>query len=304
MSFIIGVDIGGTKIALGIVKEDGNVIEKNVIATNTTIAPEQMIDQICQEIDSLLTKSSLSINEIQGIGIGAPGPLAQEEGEIICPPNLPNWRNIKIVNQIKQYFNCPVYLENDANAATLAEKWVGAAKVNNNFIYMTISTGIGAGLYLNGKLFSGSSGSAGEIGHMVVDPSYGQCKCGQRGCFEYVASGTAIARLGSEKINKDLSTKEVFELYSAGNEQIIPIVEDVFKNIGSSCVTLINIFDPEKIVIGGGVSKVGEPLFNSVRDYVKKYALSPMGRETKIVPSGLGQDTGIIGAAALVVSQK
>lgn len=301
MEFVIGIDIGGTKTAIGVVDVYGEIIAKSTLLTNQMLTPEQMIDNICNEIDKLLLQTNVSLKNIKGIGIGAPGPLNSKKGEIICPPNLPNWKNVKIVEQVRDYFQCPVFLENDANSAALGEKWVGAAIENNNFIYLTISTGIGAGVYINGELLVGSSGNAGDVGHIVVDPTYGICKCGQKGCFEYVASGTAIARLGSEKIGKDLSTKEVFELYNNGNEKVVPFIEDVFRNIGVGCVTLINTFDPEKIIIGGGVAKVGEPLFSNVRAYVKKFALNTTGRATDIVPSKLGQDSGLIGAAALVI---
>lgn len=301
LEFIIGVDIGGTKTAIGVVDVYGEIITKSTLLTNQTLTPEQMIDNICNEIDKLLLQAELSIKDNKGIGIGAPGPLNSKKGEIICPPNLSNWKDVKIVEQIREYFHCPVFLENDANAAALGEKWVGAAKENNNFIYLTISTGIGAGIYINGELFVGCSGNAGDVGHIVVDPAYGTCNCGQKGCFEYVASGTAIARIGSEKIGRDLSTKEVFELYSSGNEKVVPFIEDVFRNIGVGCVTLINIFDPEKIIIGGGVAKVGEPLFGNVRDYVRQFALNTAGKTANIVPSKLGQDSGLIGAAALVI---
>ena len=132
-----------------------------------------------------------------------------------------------------------------------------------------------------------------------MDPSYGQCLCGQYGCFETIASGTAIAKRGSEIIGKDLSTKEVFDLYAEGNPEIVNYIEGVFKMIGVACVTIINTFDIEKIVIGGGVSKVGDPLFDAIRSYVSQYALNPPGRKTEIVPAKLDQSSGVIGAAAL-----
>lgn len=304
MSYFIGVDIGGTKTAMGIVDKEGTILAKKIIPTNLAVSPEQMIRDICNDLNELINQTPLSIKEIEGIGIGAPGPLDPAKGEITSPPNLPNWINIRIVDIFKEYFELPVILENDANAATLGEKWVGAAQNNNHFVYMTISTGIGAGLFLDGNLVTGTRGNAGEIGHVVVDPSYGKCKCGQLGCLEHIASGTSIARIASEKLKRTLTTKEVFELYEAEHKDIVPLIDAIFQKIGIGCVALINMFDPEKIVIGGGVSNVGEPLFQSLRDYVSKYALNPAGRETEIVPSGLNQDTGIIGAAALILKMR
>ncbi len=223
---------------------------------------------------------------------------------ITNPPNLQNWRDVPVVEQIQDHFTVPVLFENDATAATLAEKWLGAGVANDDFIYLTVSTGIGAGIFSQGKLMSGARGNAGDVGHIVIDPAYGQCVCGQFGCFEMIASGTAIARLGSEAVGKTLTTKEVFTLYHKGDAAIVALIEKTFEKIGAGCVSLINLFDPEKIVIGGGVSKVGEPLFSAVQQYVSQYALNPSGRSTEIVPAVLDQDAGFIGAAALAFKHK
>ncbi|WP_172371744.1 ROK family protein [Sporosarcina jiandibaonis] len=304
MNFAIGVDIGGTKIAIGLVKDDGTLIKEIIIATNLQCSPYQMIDNICSEIKQLLVSHSIAERDVLGIGIGAPGPLNINEGMIVCPPNLPNWKNVEIVKRFRQAFPVPIFLQNDANAATLAEKWLGAAVKSSHFIYLTISTGIGAGIYSNGNLVGGASGNAGDVGHMVIDPKYGKCTCGQYGCFEWIASGTSIARLGSTIVGKKLEAKEVFEFYNQGHQEISQMIENVFTNIGVGCVSLINSFDPELIVIGGGVSKVGEPLFKAIRKYVSEYSLNPNGQMTEIVPSGLAQQSGVIGAAALVILDK
>jgi glucokinase len=301
MNYAIGVDIGGTKVAIGIVDEQGKIHANTLIPTDKQLKAEEMVAMIKQTIQKLLLDFPIRENKLVGIGIGSPGPLDLKEGTIVCPPNLPNWINVPIVENFKQEFHIPVLLENDATAAALAEKWVGAAKDSNHFIYVTISTGIGAGLYINGKLISGERGNAGDIGHMVIDPSYGECTCGQKGCFEWVASGTAIARLGSEIIGKSISTEQVFKLFINGHEEITCMVKEVFKNIGVGFVSLINTFDPERIIIGGGVSQVGEPLFSAVKEYVSRYALNPSGRNTKIMPSGLKQSSGVIGAAAIIL---
>ncbi|WP_226038498.1 ROK family protein [Aquibacillus saliphilus] len=302
MEYSIGVDIGGTKVAIAIVDHHGVVVGQTVIPTDLSIKPEKMITIINETIAKLIKDNSITSEYVKGIGIGAPGPLNSKDGIISCPPNLSNWIDIPIVEQVQEYFSFPVILENDANAAALAEKWLGAAQENNNFAYVTISTGIGAGLFVDGKLLGGSRGNAGDIGHTVVDPSYGQCPCGQFGCLEFIASGTAIARRGSEIAGKQLSTKQVFDLYNQDHKEIKAYVEDVFRIIGVACVSLINTIDPEKIVIGGGVSKVGAPLFDAVRTYVSQYALNPGGRKTEIVPAVLDQNAGVIGAAALSFS--
>lgn len=303
MANVIGIDIGGTKTAIGIVDGSGAILAKSVIATDLTISPEEMVRRIYFNVKEMMVECNLTIDQFCGIGIGAPGPLESRSGIILNPPNLPNWRDVHIVEMIHTEFRLPTFLENDANAATLAEKWVGSAQDLDCFVYLTISTGIGAGFYESGKLIRGKSGNAGDIGHMVIDPSFGTCACGQKGCFEWIASGTSIARQGSHLLGKEVTTQEVFELYRKGHPKISEMIELVFEKIGVGCVSIINALDPEKIVIGGGVSNVGEPLFVAVQKYVKQYALNSSGTKTEIVPAGLEQDTGLIGAAAVAFNR-
>lgn len=299
MKYSVGIDIGGTTVAIATVNELGEINEQRVIPTDLSISPGEMIIRISEEVKQVVNSSGIAMDNIIGIGIGAPGPLDSKNGMITCPPNLQTWIDVPIVDLLKKELPLPITLENDANAAALAEKWIGAAQENDDFAYITVSTGIGAGIFADGKLLRGLKGNAGDIGHAVVDPSFGQCSCGQYGCLESIASGTAIAKHGSEILGKDVTTKEVFDQYHEGNEKIIEYIDKVLRVLGVACVSVINTFDPEKIVIGGGVSKVGDLLFNSIRSYVRNYALNPTGRQTEIVPAKLKQNAGVIGAAAL-----
>ncbi|MBU5465397.1 ROK family protein [Virgibacillus sp. MSJ-26] len=303
MKYFIGVDIGGTKVAIAVVSETGKILKQNVIPTELTILPKEMIMKISNSIREILAQTEIVKNDIIGIGIGSPGPLDAKEGLITHPPNLQNWRNVPIVKWMKEWWSVPIILENDANAAALAEKWLGAAQDNQNFVYMTVSTGIGSGIIADGKIYHGASGNAGDIGHTVVDPSFGQCSCGQYGCLESIASGTAIAKRGSDILGKQVTTKDVFTLYDEGHLKIVAFINKVFKVLGVACVSIINTFDPEKIVIGGGVSQVEAPLFEMIRDYVRNYALNPNGRNTTIVKAELDQNAGVIGAAALYLDK-
>lgn len=302
MSYAIGIDIGGTKIAIAIVSHNGDILAEDKLLTDLLIEPEKMIEQAIKATDQLLANNNLILNDLIGIGIGAPGPLNSKTGMITNPPNLSNWINIPIVKHVQAHYPIPVRLENDANAAALAEKWIGAAQANQDFVYLTISTGIGAGIYANGQLITGARGNAGDFGHTVIDPSYGQCNCGQFGCLEHIASGTAIAKKGSEIAGEVLSTAEVFSRYQQ-DPNLTLYLDDVFRILGTACVTLINTFDPEKIVIGGGVANVGDVLFNGMKHYVSRYALNPDGRNTEIVSAKLEQHAGVIGAAALCFEQ-
>lgn len=257
MMYSIGVDIGGTKVAIAIVDSTGKMIKQSKISTNVTIAPKEMINRISQEVERIIKLSRIPLQDIIGIGIGAPGPIDISTGMIVSPPNLTNWVDIPIVEWFKGKWPLPIFLDNDANAAALGEKWIGAAQNNKDFIYVTISTGIGAGIFVDGKILHGQKGNAGDIGHIVVDPSFGKCICGQYGCIESIASGTAIAKRGSEIMGEDLSTKDIFDLYEEGHTDIVTFMDKIFRTLGTACVTIINLLDTEKIIIGGGVSNVG-----------------------------------------------
>lgn len=300
MKFSVGIDIGGTKTAIGIVSAAGEVIVERVIQTDLGKTPQQMVQAMAEVVIELQAESNITDDMILGMGIGIPGPLDAAKGKFSCPPNLPGWHEFEVATELRKYISFPLQVQNDATSAALAEKWIGSAQDNTNFIYITISTGIGAGLFLDGKLFTGFRGNAGDIGHMVIDPSLGECICGQKGCFEWVASGTAIARQATSIRGQDTSTKEVFELYGMKDPQMTQLVNQVFEYLGMGIVSLINTFDLEKVVIGGGVSQVGDPLFQAIRVYVAQYALSPVGKETEIVPTKLKQNAGLLGAAALI----
>lgn len=300
MKYKIGIDIGGTNIVTGMIDESGKLQDHEIIPTDLSISPFDMISKINDKLKTMIKRSKINENDIKGIGIGAPGPLDSKKGMIICPPNLQTWKDIPIKKWIEDEFPYPVQLENDANAATLAERYFGAGKNIDNFIYMTISTGIGAGIFSEGKLLHGQKGNAGDIGHVVVDPSFGKCVCGQYGCLENIASGTAISREGSKIFGESLTTKEVFDLYKEGHSKIVPYIDRVLEILGIACVNLINTFDTERIVIGGGVSKVGALLFDTLQNYVNTYALTPHGRYTEVVPAQLELHSGVIGAALCV----
>lgn len=293
-SYAIGVDIGGTKIAIGIVDRQGQVAAKQILKTDVDVSPHEVCEEIHQAIEKLITDAKVPVKEIAGLGVGAPGPIDTAGGTIVCPPNLPTWTGFPIRKFFEERIQLPFMFENDANVATLAEKWVGAARNNDNFIYLTISTGIGGGLFLNGDVVWGKCGNAGEVGFTTMTPD------GKT--IEQLASGTAIAKRASRLMNQPLTTKEVFELYHQGDPVIVPFIEETFTYLGMFCTNLIHFCEPEKIVIGGGVSQVGEPLFNAIRNYVSRHANTPFGRETEIVPAKLGQDTGLIGAAALFLA--
>ncbi|GEM05907.1 glucokinase [Halolactibacillus miurensis] len=298
--YALGIDIGGTKTAIGLVTTTGDVVGYDKLPTDQTIEPTKMIERIIVHVKTLLEKHRIDDNQLYGIGIGAPGPLDISHGMITYPPNLPRWRNVPVVKLMSAYFSVPIRLENDASCAAVAEHSFGASQHYTDSLYVTISTGIGAGIISKNTLISGGKGNAGDVGHMVIDPSFGECVCGQYGCFEHICSGTAISREASKLKGTSISTEEAFRLYEAQDKDMVPYLDTVIERMGMALVSLINSLDPEIVVIGGGVSQVGDTLFEPIRHYVKRYTLNKDAGDTPIVPAKLNQEAGIIGAAALV----
>lgn len=293
----IGIDIGGTKIAIGLVDETGTVLAQQSLKTDPAKTPSQLIEETAQAVNGLLEQQNIAPADVKGIGVGAPGPLDAKNGRLDSPPNLPSWHGFGVVEELRKHFGAwPIHFQNDATAATLAEKWLGAAKNADNFIFITVSTGIGAGIYMHGRLITGASGNAGDVGYIMVEPG----AAGTEGYWEQVASGTAIARQASGLLGRPVGTKEAFDLAEGGDAQMRELIDVTYKRLGMGCVSLINTLDPELLVIGGGVSQIGEPLFDAIRGYVSQHALSPSGRRTAIVPAALSQNAGLIGAASLV----
>jgi len=311
--YVIGIDLGGTTINSALGDLEGNIICTRSILTNKQKGVQHIKDNILNSIQYLIEKSAVSEDEILSIGIGAPGPLDIAKGEIIWTPNLP-FKNFNIVNHIKDRFNVPVYIDNDANVAAVGEFVFGAGQDINNMIYITLSTGIGGGAILNGKVYRGSSGNALEIGHMIIDKKGPLCNCGNYGCIEAISSGTAIVKKVKHLLEKgvysslkkydNITCKEVFEEYKNKDKLCEHIIDEAIEYLGICIANVINCFDPEIIVIGGGISKVGETLFNKLNKVIEKKTFDNMYRNTKVVPAKLGSHSGVIGALLLAMSQE
>jgi glucokinase len=264
---VIGVDIGGTKIAAGVVGDRAEIITSRVVETRAAEGFDVSIAQLWRVIEDLRTP------EVQAIGICAPGPLDPLSGIVLNPPNLPGWVNLPLAAIAHEKFALPVLLENDCNAAGLAETRYGAARGCRHVFYAGIGTGIGTGIILNGEIYHGAHGAAGEGGHVTIDyRSSIVCGCGVAGCIEALASGPAIEK---HKLDLDQTTER----------------------IGAWLGAMVSLLDPEIIVIGGGVARIGEPLFSRLREIVPQKTINPF--QPKIVPAKF--DSGIIGAAAVAM---
>lgn len=309
--YVIGVDLGGTKITTAISDLTGEIIEKTTLATGSALGEEVVLGRIFDSISMVLEASEISEEDVRAIGIGAPGPLDSEKGIIITTPNLP-FKNYNLVKPIEERFGIKTYLDNDANAAAIGEYTFGAGKGTKNLIYITVSTGVGGGAILNGRPYRGNTSNALEVGHMTIEPfSKYRCNCGKYGDVESLASGTAIAKRAKEAVEEgretslkdveNITSYEVHQAYLEGDQVAIEILDTALEYMGIAIANLIVNFDPEMIVIGGGVTKIGDLFFDKVRESAKKRSFEFMFNSTKIVPSKLGQESGVVGALALAM---
>jgi glucokinase len=309
-SFVIGIDLGGTKINGALADLEGKVLSKFTIPTNASEGEEAVLGRIVEVIETVIEKANKTVEEIKTIGIGSPGPLDAKAGIIVTTPNLP-FRNFQLVKPIIEKFNIPTFLDNDANVAAIGEYMLGSGKGTTNMVYITVSTGIGGGAILDGRVYRGSTSNALEVGHMTIVPDGPRCNCGNNGCIEALASGTAIARQAREAIAAGLETSlsgldvvtsyEVYKEAQSGDKVSKDILDKSFNYLGIAVASIITSFDPEMFVIGGGVSQMGDVLFDKVQQVVNKRCFKSMSENCKIVPAGLGTDAGVMGAVALAL---
>jgi glucokinase len=305
---VIALDIGGTQSRVALVNSDAKILKRVSVPTEAG----QGYKIIIKSIRELLTDDELA--RVVGIGVAIAGLVRADSGTLVYSPNMPGWLNFPIKQIFADEFGVPIYVGNDASLAAIGEYKYGAAKDIDNFIYITVSTGIGGGLILDGKLYVGADGYAGEVGHMTIDPDGPLCVCGMRGCFEAMASGTAIAREARERIAagdksslSDIVDCDLSKITAATVEQAARsgdgLAKDVMHqaavNLGIGLSNLIIIFNPDAIVVGGGVSRSNELIFDPARQVVAKRAVRYLQRDVPIIKAVLEDNVGLIGAAAM-----
>lgn len=311
---IVGVDLGGTKISAILADAGGNIVARDLRDTLAQEGPEAVTRRIVESIKQVATGA-----DIAGIGIGAAGTCEASTGIVASSPHLPGCRNLPLKDIIQREFGLPTYLDNDANAAVLGEYYFGAGVGIDNLIYVTVSTGIGGGLIIDGKIYRGTSGSAGEIGHMTIDVNGPRCDCGNIGCWETLASGTALAREAVRQIEagaqthilsfaqgdlKEVSAKTVFLAAQQGDRLANDLISRTGYYVGVGLVNLVNIFNPELILIGGGLSQMGQLLLDPALRVVGERAFELPARAVRIEIARLGADAGVLGAVALFLQEK
>ncbi len=314
MKYAIGIDIGGTKISLVLGTEKGKVLARREIPTLTGSGTKTCIQNLVANLRSVIRESGIPKKQILGIGVGCPGAINAEKGILPRSPNLPGWAGLPLKKILKKATGLPVHLANDANAAALGESFFGAGKNSRNFIYITVSTGIGGGIVIHERLYEGSGFVAGEIGHMSIVPEGRKCNCGQKGCLEAYASGTAIGNFVRERMNKSktviqkflagnkkVNAKQVGKAARAGDKLAIASYQKAGYYLGIGIANLLNILNPEKVVIGGGVLKSAHKIFwKTMIKSTRQHAWPEAFRTVKIVRSQLKEHVGNLGALALV----
>jgi glucokinase len=314
MRYIVGIDLGGTNIVAGCVAEDGTSLRgTRSTSTGAEDGPDAVVRRIIETAHAAMaeTRALDPGAEFIGAGVGAPGPLDTRRGVVLLTPNL-GWVNMPLRQRLGDGLGLRTALDNDANCAVLGEWWQGAARHSRIAIGLTIGTGIGGGLILDGRLYHGASDIAGEVGHMTIDASGRRCKCGNYGCIEAYASGPNIALRAVEAIQsgessslpsyvggdlRQITAQLVYEAAQAGDDLALEVVRDTARLLGAAVASLINIFNPEVVVVVGGVTQAGESLFEPLRREVTRRAFKPAVEVCRIVPGELTGVAGVYGAA-------
>ncbi len=302
---LIGLDLGGTNIAAGLVDNDGVVIEKVSIPTNSNRPSNEVIKDILALLKDLVSKSS---EKVEYIGIGIPGLVNKDMSLVLRCANL-DWTNVELMKGLKE-LDIPLVIDNDANVAAYAEFKIGSLKNSINSVMLTLGTGIGGGIIIDNKEFRGGYGLGSEIGHMVIGSNFYDCNCGKNGCFETFSSATAIIKYAEHLINttdkksklrvlESISAKNVIELSKEGDLIALEVFERFIKYLAIGIVNIINLIDPNVISIGGGVSGAGDYLLDNLNSEINKHLFIPDYESAKLVIASLGNDAGIIGAAML-----
>ena len=316
--YLFGIDVGGTTVKCGLFRSDGELLEKWEIPTRTEENGRWILPDVEETILDRMRKKGLKKEEVSGVGVGVPGPVT-ESGEVPAAVNI-HWGYKNVAGELEEALRLPVRVGNDANVAALGEMWAGGGRGSSNLIMVTLGTGVGGGVIVNGRIVAGAHGAGGEIGHGIIMPEEKEtCNCGNRGCVEQTASATGIVRLARryreehypaekateapEWLRRDCVTaRDVFDAYKSGD----PAAEDIVSRFGDylgralafcACVT-----DPEVFVIGGGVSAAGPVLLDVLEKYYQKYAF-PACRSARMVLAELGNDAGIYGAARLLLDE-
>lgn len=308
---ILALDIGGTKLAAGILSAQGELLDHLRVPTRLELGPRGVVDQLLELARDLLAGS---VRPVALVGVGCGGPLDREAGVVQAPPNLPGWHDVPLSRWLQEALSLPVALDNDANAAALAEWRFGAGRGARQLVYLTVSTGIGGGVILDGRLYVGKSGNAAELGHIQIDYAGEPCHCGGRGCLEHYASGTSLARRASELARshpeswlarqpQPLTARTVLQGLEMGDPLVQTLWDDTLDRLAAGVASMVHAFDPERVIIGGGLANFGEHLFGPLRERVAARTMPALWQGVQLLRAELADHVGLYGAAAVALEQ-
>ena len=309
----VGIDLGGTNIKIGLFDSELKLISKTSVATKVDMGPNVVIDKMAQTAKKLLAEAGFSLQDVVAVGIGTPGPAKYSEGIIIKSTNMPTFKNVPICRMLNERLGAPVVFDNDANVACWGEYAVGAGKGVKDMVFFTLGTGIGGGIISNGELVHGCDENGAELGHMVIYPDGRKCNCGQRGCVEAYASADSTARRAREAIEAgaesnlkkvldkkgQITSKDVYEHLADGDKLAKEITDGTAKALAITCINMLHTTEPKRIVFAGGMIAAGDVLLNRIKDFFNEHIWTLKKEMVEICFATLGEDAGIIGAAAL-----
>ncbi len=316
--YIVGIDLGGTNIKSAIVSEEKKIIVKTSVPTPTQEGPKAIMDAMANVVHDLMNKEGIKTQDILAVGIGAPGPMNWQTGVVYSPPNLPGWHNVPLADEMQKRLNVPCYVENDANAACFGEYWLGAGQGCDCIAVLTLGTGVGGGIVVFKKLLRGIDGTAGELGHLKVQRDGRLCGCGSRGCLEAYASVTGMVKTAIEKIENGEKTiltemcnnnlqaitgKMIYQAVEKGDKLAQEVFQETAVWLGLGIASIVNMLNPERVILCGGMISAGDILFNPVRETVMKNAFEVPAKRCEILPAGLGEDSGVFGCAGCAMTR-
>lgn len=316
MTYYLGIDLGGTNIKTGVVDDTGKMLRKHSQPTESKYGADRVLKNMVDAANTVVTATGMTLKDIAYIGIGSPGPVDADNGIVISSPNLAGWTNYPMRNLIAQALGRPAALANDANAAAFGEYWVGAGASPDiqNLVMLTLGTGVGGGIVLNGQIVQGTCGYAAELGHIIVQPNGRECGCGQRGCLETYASASRTAVRACEMLAKgrqsslqslyksdpqSVTAKAIFDAAAQEDALAIEVIDQTAWYLALACISLTRVLDPQMFVFAGGMALAGDSLLTRIRSHFEAQNWHAAPNRVKLEIAELGNDAGLIGAAAI-----
>src|SRR5262245_29412797 len=299
----VGIDFGHSHLRVAISDLSSRILAERAVPLDTDHAAEEGLDAAADLVVELLAEAGIDSSQVIGAGMGLPGPIRQEDGVVGSSAILPGWVGVPAVGEMRRRLDIPILVDNDANLGALAEAAFGAGRDAGDLVYLKVSSGIGAGLILNGRLYRGSAGLAGELGHVLVSPDGIVCRCGNRGCLETVAATGALVDLLRRSHGDDITIDGMLEAARDGDAGCRRVIHDAGRALGTVAATLLNILNPEMVIVGGHLAAAGDILLDGMRESIARAALPETGRSAELVAGVLGERAHVLGALALVVSE-